>query len=113
MLGMRAMKEHLDCRLGDFVDNGSYFTFGERSTKARNGEVETPAKRQKYCNKIYGLDGGEKDPYRALKEFISHRPEGIDNFYLQAIDSPKTDVWYKKTPLKKFHYEEDGTDCRN
>ena len=71
--------------------------------KTRNGEIETPTKRRKYWNKIFRLDGGEKDPYRALKlkEFISHRPDRIDNFYLQAIDSPKTDVWYKKTPLKK------------
>ena len=101
MLGMRAMKEHLDCKLGDFVDKGSHFTFGERSTKTRNGEAETPAKRRKYSNKIFRLDGGKKDPYRPLKEFISHRPEGIDNFYLQATDSPKNNVWYKKLPLKK------------
>ena len=33
MLGMQAMKEHLDCKLRDLVENGSHFTFGERSTK--------------------------------------------------------------------------------
>ena len=44
MLGMWAMKEHLDCKLGDFVEWGSHFTFGERSMKTRNGEVEMPAK---------------------------------------------------------------------
>ena len=93
MLGMRAMKELHDSKLGNFVDNGSHFTFEGRSTKTRNGEVETPAKRRKYCNKIFHLDGGEKNRYRALKKFISHRPEGIGNFYLQAIDSPKPDVW--------------------
>ena len=82
---MRAMKEYFDCKLGDFVGNGLHFTFGERSTKNRNGEIETP-------NKIFRLDRGEKDPYRALKEFISHRPEGIDNFYLHTIDSQKMNI---------------------
>ena len=49
------MKEHLDCKLGDFVDNGSHFTFGERSTKARNGEVETPAKWRNIATRYFVL----------------------------------------------------------
>ena len=101
MLRMRATQEHLDCKLEDFIDTGTYFTFGERSTKTRNGESDNPAKRRKYSNKIFRLDGGEKDSYRALKEYISHRPESIHTFYPQAIDSPKTNVWYRKVPLKK------------
>ena len=32
MLGMRATQEHLDCKLEDFIDTGTNFTFGERST---------------------------------------------------------------------------------
>ena len=89
------------CKLEDIIDTGTFFTFGERSTKTRNGESDNPAKRRKCINKIFCLDGGEKVPYRALKEYISHRPESINTFYLQAIDSPKTNVWYKKVPLKK------------
>ena len=32
---------------------------------------------------------------------LSHRPEAIDEFYWQPIDSPKENIWYKKLPMKR------------
>ena len=42
-----------------------------------------------------------RDPYVALKNYFSVRPEGIDHFYLQPIDYPKDNIWYKKLQLKR------------
>ena len=39
--------------------------------------------------------------YVALKKYLSHRPEGIDEFYLQSIDIPKENIWYKKLTMTR------------
>ena len=101
MLGMRGRQEHLNCKIQDFKDRGNYFEYTERSTKTRTGEIDHPKARRKYKNKIFKGNGGERDPYVALKKYLSVRPEGIDHFYLQPIDSPKDNIWYKKLQLKR------------
>ena len=50
---------------------------------------------------LFRGNGDERDPYVALKKYLSHRPEGIDKFYLQPIDSLKENIWYKKLPMKR------------
>ena len=92
-LGMRGRQEHLNCKVQDFKDQGSFFEYTERSTKTRTGETDGPKARRKYNNKIFRGNGDERDPYVALKTCISHRPEGIDEFYLQAIENPRESSW--------------------
>ena len=101
MLGMRGRQEHLNCKVQDFKDQGNYYEYTERSTKTRTGETDDPKARRKYNNKIFRGNGDERDPYVPLKKYLSHRPEGIDEFYLQSIDSPKENIWYKKLPMKR------------
>ena len=101
MLGMRGRQEHLNCKVQDFKDQGNYYEYTERSTKTRTGETDDPKARRKYNNKIFRGNGDERDPYVALKKYLGHRPEGIDEFYLQPIDSPKENIWYKKLPMKR------------
>ena len=101
MLGMKGRQEHLNCKVQDFKDLGNYYEYTERSTKTRTGETDDPKARRKYNNKIFRGNGDERDPYDALKKYLSHRPEGIDEFYLQPIDSPKENIWYKKLPMKR------------
>ena len=101
MLGMRGRQEHLNCKVQDFKDQGNYYEYTERSTKTRTGETDDPKARRKYNNKIFRGNGDERDAYVALKKYLSHRPEGIDEFYLQPIDSPKENIWYKKLPMKR------------
>ena len=55
MLGMRVTKEHLDCKLRKTVNKGSHFTFGERSIKPGNDEIEIPGTRRTYRNTIFVL----------------------------------------------------------
>ena len=99
MLGMRGRQEHLNCKVQDFKDQGNYFEYNERSTKTITVEKDDSKARRKYNNKIFRGNGDERDPYVALKKYLSHRPEGIDEFYLQPIDSPKENIWYKKLPM--------------
>ncbi|KAK3746503.1 hypothetical protein QZH41_001762 [Actinostola sp. cb2023] len=48
------------------------------------------------------VDGGERDPYQAFIEYLNRRPKG-DNvpscFFLSPVDNPKTNIWYKKSPV--------------
>ena len=85
----------------DFQDQGNYCEYTERSTKTRTGETDDPKARRKYNNKIFRGNSDERDPYVALKKYLSHLQEGIDEFYLQPIDSPKENIWYKKLPMKR------------
>ena len=101
MLGMRGRQEQLNCHVSDFHDHGSYFEYVERSTKTRAGDNDGHKARRKYNNKIFRGDGSDRDPYLALKKYISHRPAGVKEFYLQPIDSPRNEVWCKRLPLKR------------
>ena len=89
------------CKVQDFTDRGNFYEYTERSTKRRTWETDNPKARRKYNNKIVQGKGGERDPYLALKKYLSHRPECIGEFYLQPIDNPREDIWYKKLPLKR------------
>ena len=82
LLGMRGRQEHLNCKVQDFKDRGKCYEYTERSTKTRTGETDNPKARRKYNNKIFEGNGGERDPYLALKKYLSHRPEDIDEFFL-------------------------------
>ena len=101
MLGMRAQKEQLDCKIQDFQDRKNYYEYTERSTKSRSGEKDNLKARRKYNNKIFRGDGSGRDPYLALQSYLKHRPEGVDAFYLQPIDNPKGQIWYKTLILRK------------
>ena len=101
MLGMRAQKEQLDCKIQDFQDRKNYYEYTERSTKSRSGEKDNLKARRKYNNKIFRGDGTERDPYLALQSYLKYRPEGVDAFYLQPIDNPKGQIWYKTLILRK------------
>lgn len=101
MLGMRGRQEQLNCQIQDFTDRGTFYEYTERSTKTRNGENENPKSRRKYNNKIFRGNGDERDPYLALKLYLSHRPKETTTFYLQPIDNPKGNIWYKTLSLKR------------
>ena len=101
MLGMRGRKKHVNCKVQDFKDQGNYFDYTERSTKTRTAEKDDPKARRKYNNVIFRGNNDERDPYVALKKYLSHRPEGIDEFYLRPIDSRKENIWCNKLPMKR------------
>ena len=69
--------------------------------KREPGETGDPKARRKYSDKIFQENGDERDPYVALKKYLIHGPEGSNEFYLQPIDSPKENIWYKKLPMKR------------
>ena len=66
---------------------------GKQTTQKQDGSTTTRSLKETVVS--------QRDPYLALKKYLSHRPEGIDEFYLQPIDNPKEDIWYKKLPLKR------------
>ena len=98
---MRGRQEHLNCKVQDYTDRGNFYEYTERHTKTRTGETDNPKAKRKYNNKIFQGKGGERDPYLALRKYLSQRPEGIGEFYLQPIDNPREDIWYTTLPLKR------------
>ena len=105
-LGMRAVQEQHDCQIQDFSITDQYIEYTERQTKNRQGDDGAARKRaRKYNNKIWKTDGGERDPYRAFMEYVSHRPQGENapaNFFLTPIGDKipsQGDVWFKACPV--------------
>ena len=101
MLGMRGRQEHLNCKVQDFKDQENYYDHTERSTKTRTGETDDPKAGREYNNMIFRGNNDETDPYVALRQYLNHKPEGIDEFYLQPTDSPKENIWYNKLAIKR------------
>ena len=60
--------------------------------------LSTRRKREQGKRMTQKQDASTTTRYVALKKYLGHRPEGIDEFYLQPIDSPKENIWYKKLP---------------
>ena len=102
--GLRGRQQHHTMKVEDFVinrddENNEYVTFSEGVTKTRQGG--TRQKQRNVVPKMFAT-GGERCPIQLYREFISRRPEELKTsgpFYLGYIDSPATDVWYKRSRL--------------
>ena len=102
-LGLRGRQEHYDSYVEDFIirqreDGSEVVEFRESSTKTRSGGLRI--KQRSTPQLMFSTDGGERDPVRLFKLWLSKRPEGMkDNgpLYLSIINRPKSPkVWYTK-----------------
>ena len=102
-LGLRGRQEHYDSYVEDFIirqqeDGGEVVEFRESPTKTRSGGLRI--KQRSTPQLMFSTDGGERDPVRLFKLWLSKRPEGMkDNgpLYLSIINRPKSpEVWYTK-----------------
>ena len=114
---MRCRQEHFNCKVQDFTDRGNFYEYTERSTKTRTGDTDNPKARRKCSNKIFHEKGGERDPYLALKKYLSHRPEGIGEFLFPAHREPQRGHLIKEASTEERrtgeHHEKNGREGRN
>ena len=89
MLGMRGRKEHLNCKVQDFKDQGNYYEYTERLTKTRTGKTGDPKARRKYNNKIFRGNGDERDPYVALTKVPQPQTRGNRQILFAADRQPE------------------------
>ena len=79
-----------------FDDNGSeYFIFSEKRTKTRNAGLR-PQQREN-ISKMFST-GGDRCIVNLFKWCKSRRPKELQEkgpFYLQPMDNPKTEIWFK------------------
>ena len=102
-LGFRGRQGHYDSYVEDFIirqqeDGGEVVEYRENPTKTRSGGLRI--KRRSAPQLMFNTDGGERDPVRLFKLWLSKRPDGMkDNgpLYLTVINRPKSaDVWYAR-----------------
>ena len=104
--GLRGRQEHYPMMITDFVtgfdDEGNeYFTFSERRTKTRNEGLKPKAGQKK--PKMFATSG-PRCIVQLSKQYKLRRPEQLRNtgkFYLQPINNPVTEVWFKILPMGK------------
>ena len=105
-LGLRGRQEHYDSYVEDFIirqreDGGEVVEYREGPTKTRSGGLRI--RRRSTPQLMFSTDGGERDPVRLFKLWLSKRSEGMkDNgpLYLSVIDRPKSpQVWYTKVRM--------------
>lgn len=104
--GLRGRQEHYDSYVEDFTirpqqNGGEVIEYRENPTKTRSGGLRI--QRRTTPQLMYSTDGGEKDPVRLFKLWLSKRPEGMKDsgpLYLSVIPRPKsTDVWYSRVRM--------------
>ncbi|KAK3730999.1 hypothetical protein QZH41_006644 [Actinostola sp. cb2023] len=102
-MGFRGRQDHYDAYIEDFQfinheDGSESIKFTENPTKTRSGGLSI--RRRTTPQVMSSTDGGERDPVRLFKLWLSKRPEGMkDNgpLYLQVINRPKNpNIWYGK-----------------
>ena len=105
-LGFRGRQEHYDAYVEDFLitsneNGGESVEFRENPTKTRNGGLRIPHRTAPQL--MWSTDGGERDPVRLFKLWLSKRPEGMKDtgpLYLGVIKRPKSaEVWYAKVRM--------------
>lgn len=109
-LSLRAAKEHRDLAFGkdsqlELVDiDGECIKYTERISKNRTFGLKHSSMDPKTTFIYPNKNNPNRCPVRLYKKYISHRPEtnnlkGNTAFYLAIIDNPKSNVWYKSSPL--------------
>jgi hypothetical protein len=105
-LGLRGRQEHYDSYVEDFLirrqeDRGELVEYRQKPTKTRTGGLRI--KRRSTPQMMFSTDGGERDPVRLFKLWLTKRPDGMkDNgpLYLTIINRPKSaDVWYARVRM--------------
>ena len=73
----------------------SYIVYAEGITKPRQSGLHQKSRLQ--LPKLF-----ERCPVKLFQKYLSKRPVGTEKsgpFYLQPIENPLTNIWYKKTPI--------------
>jgi hypothetical protein len=109
-LSLRAAKEHRDLVFGEdsqleLVEmDGECIKYTERISKNRTYGLKHSTMDPKTTFIYPNTANSFRCPVRLYKKYITHRPEtngmkGNPSFYLAIIDNPKSNVWYKSSPL--------------
>ena len=110
-LSLRAGKEHRDIEFGEKsqlqliqTDDGESIRYTERISKNRAYGLKHSTMEPKTTFIYPNTINPDRCPIRAYKMYVAHRPEthgrkGHPAFYLAVIENPKSDVWYKASPL--------------
>ena len=105
-LGLRGSQEHYDAYVEDFrirnhEDGSVSVEFEENPTKTRSGGLII--KRRTSRQIMWSTNGGDKDPVRLFKVWLSKRPNGMKDsgpLYLGIIQRPKSsEIWYSKVRM--------------
>lgn len=105
--GLRGRQEHHEMKVEDYClqkdDNGiEFITFAEGITKTRQSGLREKPRLVK--PKMFATGDERRCPVSLFKQYIQRRPSEMKTtgpFYLSVIESPTTDIWYKKTPMGK------------
>ena len=108
---LRAAQEHRDIEYGENSQvkllksqNGEeYLQYTERISKNRKFGLKCTRLIPK-TTYIYPAENPLRCPINIYKKYIQHRPEssgkaGNAAFYLAIIDTPKTNTWFKSSPM--------------
>ena len=98
--GLRGCQEHYPMQIDDFdehFDNNGLenFTFSEKRTKTRNAGLRP--QQHENIPKMFST-GGNRCIVNLFKLYKSRRPKELQekgSFYLQPMDNPKTEIWFK------------------
>lgn len=103
--GLRARKEHRQLRFGrnsqfqileDPVTKESLLRYTEDCQKTRNGGLYERNIEPKVIDRYE--TGNPHNIVKVFKCYIAHRPtsgKNIGNFYLQPLETPRQDIWFK------------------
>ena len=107
---LRAGSEHKSLRVGELsqfkiiIDNGKkILRYQEHASKAQAGGLRHRKIVPKCVDAFENLTNPERCVVRLYEKYTAHRPAiqkcKDTSFYLQPIDKPVNEIWYKVTPI--------------
>ena len=101
---MRGREKHHEMKMEDFTferDNKGNKYINYRYGNSKTNPSGLNFKPRKISGRLYE-NGGDRCPFRIFQELVKHRPidmKATGPLYLAVIDRPRSDVWFKKTPM--------------
>ena len=103
--GFRGRDEHRRLQLNnltkhfDEISVRHYLLYVENISKTSKGGLHDHRKEPKTSRAYDNQKNSERCIVHLYDKYLSHRPDGIQDFYLTPLSKVSGDIWYKKAPL--------------
>ena len=83
----------------DHLEGRYFLLFTENISKTSRGGIHDSKKEPKKTRAYENQQCPDRCIVQLFRKYLNHRPQGVEDFYLTPLINPKSDVWFKVTPM--------------
>ena len=83
----------------DNLEQRWFLLYTENISKTSKGGIHDTKKEPKKTRAYENQLNPDRCIVQLYRKYLTHRPPGLEDFYLTPLINPKDDIWYKITPM--------------